>query len=132
MIHAIDTTRGLLTLDIGGAVRTMAFNTKAAFVLSLASKSGDGQGMEQSALFLYAGLKGHGKANDLPEGFSLMTAFDWLCELDNDDIETILAFGGKCMGFLTEGISLIISDNQKQNQILEAAMNRVPSLNGTV
>jgi hypothetical protein len=103
MIHHLDNEEGLLTLDVGGQKRTLKFGMKCSKIIGekLNEIKDTVSGFDQVTVFLWGGLLSKPLENNLPEGFDLATAFEWMDDLPKKETELIVALGIECMGFIS-------------------------------
>lgn len=117
-------------MEVAGKPRTLKFGMRCSKLIAQHSanvkkkiqenpEASAADHFDQLALFFWAALKAKESENDLPEGFDLSVALDWLDDLPSKSIEVIMAMGGECLGFI-EKYSQILTEKERRQQILQA------------
>lgn len=113
-------------MEVAGKTRTLKFGMRCSKFLAAHYKSlkkaetaggAEVDDLDQLALFFWAALKAKESENDLPEGFNLSMALDWMDDLSSEQIEIIMAMGGECMGFISKFTELLNDQEKRQEKL---------------
>ncbi|CCH54486.1 hypothetical protein BN8_03661 [Fibrisoma limi BUZ 3] len=130
----LEQTKGELTVTINGKQYTLKFGMLAA---KLVEQHGVGitTNVEIMALTLWAGLMVRHEQNQLPDGFDVATALNWMDDMSDDDLATMLVVSKTAFDRIPNVSSLVekrlgivpIGETPKVNLLPDATSNALPS-----